>query len=136
MISKVISFPIDEFSSAKSSCSGYVHALKTLQASEPFYESPSQWQLLTLIVIVRHSNYALVVNVNDNSKIFHEDATFCLQPGINGQGSSIRSWSYAARYFRHSNSLLYIAGNSGPHEFDNPRIFNDDASFLIVSSFA
>ncbi|KAI8631579.1 carbohydrate-binding module family 42 protein [Xylariaceae sp. FL1651] len=85
---------------------------------------------------IRHSNYALVVNANDNSKIFHEDATFCLQAGINGQGSSLRSWSYPARYFRHYDSLLYIAGNSGPHAFDNPAVFNDDVSFVLGGSFA
>ncbi|KAI3318838.1 carbohydrate-binding module family 42 protein [Xylariaceae sp. AK1471] len=85
---------------------------------------------------IRHSSYQLVVNANDNSKIFHEDATFCPQAGINGQGSSIRSWSYPARYFRHYNSLLYIAGNSGPHDFDNPAVFNDDVSFVMGGSFA
>ncbi|KAI0543206.1 glycoside hydrolase family 54 protein [Xylaria digitata] len=85
---------------------------------------------------IRHSQYKLVVNPNDNSKLFREDATFCLQAGINGQGSSLRSWSYPARYFRHYNGLLYIAGNSGPHEFDNPAVFNDDVSFVVSNSFA
>lgn len=85
---------------------------------------------------IRHSHYQLMVNANDNSKVFHEDATFCPQEGVNGQGSSIRSWSYAARYFRHYNSLLYIAGNSGPFEFDNPAVFNDDVSFVVSNSFA
>ncbi|KAI0452287.1 carbohydrate-binding module family 42 protein [Xylaria acuta] len=85
---------------------------------------------------IRHANYKLVVNGNDNSKIFHEDATFCSQAGINGQGSAFRSWSYPARYFRHYASLLYIAGNSGPHEFDNPAVFNDDVSFVVSASFA
>ncbi|KAI0907618.1 glycoside hydrolase family 54 protein [Ustulina deusta] len=85
---------------------------------------------------IRHSNYALLVNSNDNSKLFSEDATFCPQAGINGQGNSLRSWSYPARYFRHYNTLVYIAGNSGPHGFDNPLLFNDDASFVVTSSFA
>ncbi|KAI1735048.1 carbohydrate-binding module family 42 protein [Xylaria scruposa] len=85
---------------------------------------------------IRHANYALVVNTNDNSKIFHEDATFCPQAGVNGQGNSIRSWSYPARYWRHYASILYIAGNSGPKEFDNPLVFNDDISFVVSPSFA
>ncbi|TGJ87498.1 hypothetical protein E0Z10_g1324 [Xylaria hypoxylon] len=85
---------------------------------------------------IRHSSYKLVVNANDNSKVFSEDATFCLQTGVNGQGSSLRSWSYPARYFRHYYGLLYIASNSGPHSFDNPALFNDDISFIITSSFA
>ncbi|KAI0972446.1 carbohydrate-binding module family 42 protein [Xylaria arbuscula] len=85
---------------------------------------------------IRHANYQLMVNANDNSKIFGEDATFCPQTGVNGQGNSFRSWSYPARYWRHYNALLYIAGNSGPHEFDNPAVFNDDISFVVSSSFA
>ncbi|KAI1170494.1 carbohydrate-binding module family 42 protein [Nemania sp. FL0916] len=85
---------------------------------------------------IRHSNYQLMVNANDGSKIFGEDATYCPQAGVNGQGNSIRSWSYPARYFRHYNALLYIAGNGGPHEFDNPAVFNDDISFVVGASFA
>ncbi|KAI1754657.1 carbohydrate-binding module family 42 protein [Xylaria castorea] len=85
---------------------------------------------------IRHANYQLMVNSNDNSKIFHEDATFCPQTGVNGQGNTIRSWSYPARYWRHFNSILYIAGNSGPHDFDNTASFNDDVSFVVTASFA
>ncbi|KAI0104033.1 carbohydrate-binding module family 42 protein [Nemania sp. FL0031] len=85
---------------------------------------------------IRHSSYELMVDANDNSKLFGEDATFCPQAGINGQGNSFRSWSYPARYFRHYDALLYIAGNSGPHDFDNPAVFNDDVSFVVTSSFA
>ncbi|KAI1360449.1 carbohydrate-binding module family 42 protein [Xylaria arbuscula] len=85
---------------------------------------------------MRHSNYAILVNANDGSKIFAEDATYCPQAGINGQGTSLRSWSYPARYFRHYDALLYIAGNSGPHVFDNPSLFNDDVSFVVSNSFA
>ncbi|KAJ8133053.1 hypothetical protein O1611_g571 [Lasiodiplodia mahajangana] len=85
---------------------------------------------------IRHSSYELMVDANDNSKLFGEDATFCPQAGINGQGNSFRSWSYPARYFRHYDALLYIAGNSGPHAFDNPAVFNDDVSFVVTSSFA
>ncbi|KAI0490970.1 carbohydrate-binding module family 42 protein [Xylaria cf. heliscus] len=85
---------------------------------------------------IRHANYQLMVSANDNSKLFHEDATFCPQAGVNGQGTSFRSWSYPARYWRHYTSILYIAGNSGPHDFDNPNVYNDDISFVVSSSFA
>ncbi|KAH8158862.1 hypothetical protein CIB48_g9394 [Xylaria polymorpha] len=85
---------------------------------------------------IRHADYQLMVNGNDNSKIFREDATFCPQAGISGQGNAFRSWSYPARYFRHHNALLYIAGNSGPHEFDNPAVFNNDVTFVVTASFA
>ncbi|KAJ3495496.1 hypothetical protein NLG97_g3349 [Lecanicillium saksenae] len=85
---------------------------------------------------VRHSNYKLVLNQNDNSKIFHEDATFCSQAGLNGQGNSIRSWSYPTRYWRHFGGIGYIASNGGPHDFDNKGFFNDDVSFVVSTGFA
>ena len=42
---------------------------------------------------IRHADFSLVLAANDGTKILHEDATFCPQSGISGQGSSIRSWS-------------------------------------------
>ncbi|RFU78900.1 alpha-l-arabinofuranosidase b [Trichoderma arundinaceum] len=84
---------------------------------------------------IRHYNFGLQLNVNDGSKQFHEDATFCTQAGLNGQGNSIRSWSYPTRYFRHYNNVLYAASNGGVHTFDVAASFNDDVSWVISSSF-
>ncbi|GFP59042.1 probable alpha-L-arabinofuranosidase B [Trichoderma asperellum] len=85
---------------------------------------------------IRHYNFALQVNASDGSKQFNEDATFCPQAGLNGQGNSIRSWSYPTRYFRHYNNVLYIASNGGVDTFDATGLFNDDVSFVISSGFA
>ncbi|KAL6881412.1 family 54 glycoside hydrolase [Trichoderma novae-zelandiae] len=85
---------------------------------------------------IRHSNYQLMVNANDGSKLFSEDATFCPQAGLNGQGNSFRSWSYPTRYWRHFNALGYIASNGGEHDFDTTTLFNDDVSFVVSAGFA
>ncbi|WPG98192.1 carbohydrate-binding module family 42 protein [Acrodontium crateriforme] len=85
---------------------------------------------------IRHSSYKLQVNSNDGSKLFGEDATFCPQAGLNGQGNSMRSWSYPTRYWRHYNALGYIASNGGPHNFDSTVEFNDDVSFVVGNSYA
>ncbi|RSL65919.1 putative alpha-L-arabinofuranosidase B [Fusarium duplospermum] len=85
---------------------------------------------------LRHSAFQLQLDVNDGSKLFHEDATFCTQAGLNGQGNSVRSWSYPTRYFRHYSNVLYIASNGGVHTFDAAALFNDDASFVIGAGFA
>lgn len=86
---------------------------------------------------IRHSNYELMLDVNDGSILFAQDATFCPETALNGAGTNvIRSWSYPARYWRHYNALVYIAGNSGPHDFDNPTLFNDDVSFAIGAGWA
>jgi non-reducing end alpha-L-arabinofuranosidase len=85
---------------------------------------------------LRHSNYAIVLNKNDGSKIFAEDATYCSEKGLNGQGNSLRSWSYPTRYFRHYAANLYIGSNGGPHTFDGTTVFNDDVTYAVVASFA
>ncbi|KAM0473617.1 hypothetical protein ACHAPX_008022 [Trichoderma viride] len=85
---------------------------------------------------IRHYNFGLLVNASDGSKQFNEDATFCPQAGLNGQGNSIRSWSYPTRYFRHYNNDLYIASNGGVDTFDAMGLYNDDVSFVISSGFA
>lgn len=85
---------------------------------------------------IRHSNYHLVVNSNDGSKQFGEDATFCTEAGFNGQGNTIRSWNYAARYWRHFKSDGYIAANGHPFDFDSGAFFSDDVSFVVGNAFA
>ncbi|KAL7952300.1 alpha-L-arabinofuranosidase B, catalytic domain-containing protein [Trichoderma compactum] len=85
---------------------------------------------------IRHNNFALLVNTNDGSKQFAEDATFCPQAGLNGQGSSLRAWGYPTRYFRHYDNVLYIASNGGVHTFDATGSFNNDVSFVTSAGFA
>lgn len=60
-----------------------------------------------------------MLNANDGSKIFNEDATFCPEAGLNRQGNSLRSWNYPTRYWRHYNGILYIASNGGPQDYDS-----------------
>jgi hypothetical protein len=85
---------------------------------------------------IRHYNFALQLNANDGSKIFGEDATFCSLPGLSGTGNSIRSWSYPTRFFRHYNSIGYIASQGGVHTFDATGSYAADVSFVVGSSFA
>ncbi|CZT22933.1 probable Probable alpha-N-arabinofuranosidase B [Ramularia collo-cygni] len=85
---------------------------------------------------IRHNNFVLKLGTNDGSKIFNEDATFCPQAGLNGQGNSIRAWGYPTRYIRHYSEVGYIASNGGPDTFDNANSFNNDVSFVVGNSFA
>lgn len=85
---------------------------------------------------IRHSSNQLFLNANDGTKLFNEDATFCPMAGLNGQGNSIRSWSYPARFWRHYGGILYIAANGGPNTFDSTTLYNDDVSFVISTGFA
>lgn len=86
---------------------------------------------------IRHSDFALLLNEDDGSKIFAEDATFCPQAGLSGDTtSSIRAWSYPTRWFRHFDDVLYVASNGGVNTFDTASSFNDDASWAVSTGFA
>jgi len=85
---------------------------------------------------IRHFNFELMVNANDGTKQFGEDATFCPQAGISGQGNSIRSWSYPTRFFRHFEDVGYAASNGGVQTFDTTASFNDDVTFVVSDAFA
>ncbi|KAJ5899572.1 hypothetical protein N7495_004316 [Penicillium taxi] len=85
---------------------------------------------------IRHNGFVLYLDANDDTKLFYEDATFCPQAALNGEGNSIRSWSYPTRYFRHFENELYAASNGGIHTFDSATSFNDDVSFEIITGFA
>ncbi|KAL4966444.1 alpha-L-arabinofuranosidase B [Aspergillus stella-maris] len=85
---------------------------------------------------IRHSDFTLLLNADDGSKLFAEDATFCPQESLNGEGSSLRSWSYPTRYFRHYENVLYAASNGGVHTFDSATSFNDDVSWVVETGFA
>ncbi|KAI2466915.1 Arabinosidase B [Annulohypoxylon bovei var. microspora] len=85
---------------------------------------------------IRHYNFELQVAAGDGTKQFNEDATFCPQTGLNGQGNSIRAWGYPTRYFRHYSNVGYAASNGGVQTFDATSSFNDDVSWLISTGFA
>lgn len=85
---------------------------------------------------IRHYNFQLLVNANDGTKQFAEDATFCPQTGLNSGGSSIRSWSYPARLWRHFDYDLYAASDGGVDTFDATSLFNNDTTFVVSTGFA
>ncbi|KAK3898051.1 alpha-L-arabinofuranosidase B, catalytic-domain-containing protein [Staphylotrichum tortipilum] len=84
---------------------------------------------------VRHYNFALVLAANDGSKQFREDATFCPQAGLSGQGSVVRSWNYPTRFLRHYNNIGYVASEGGVHVFDAAGTYNDDVSWVVGPGF-
>ncbi|KAL4902140.1 hypothetical protein BDW74DRAFT_180989 [Aspergillus multicolor] len=86
---------------------------------------------------IRHANFALLLNANDGTKLFAEDATFCPQSSFNSAGTnSIRAWSYPTRYWRHYENVLYVASNGGVNTFDASTAWTDDVSWVVSSGFA
>ncbi|KAJ7173594.1 glycoside hydrolase family 54 protein [Mycena filopes] len=86
---------------------------------------------------IRHASFQLLVNANDGSKQFAEDATFCPVAGLNGQGTNaFRSWSYPTHFFRHFKGVGYAASNGGVKAFDSATSFNEDVSWVASAAFA
>ncbi|KAI6847631.1 putative alpha-L-arabinofuranosidase [Hortaea werneckii] len=85
---------------------------------------------------IRHYDFVLQLAADDGSKQMHEDATFCPQAGLTGEGNSITAWGYPTRYIRHFNNEGYVATNGGPEDFDATRSFNQDVTFLVESALA
>jgi non-reducing end alpha-L-arabinofuranosidase len=85
---------------------------------------------------LKHFNFQLQLAVNDDTKPFRENATFCPMAGLNGQGDTIRAWGYPTRFIRHYNNETYLASNGGAQPFDTTSSFNDDASWIVGAGFA
>ncbi|KAG5913620.1 NAD(P)H-dependent D-xylose reductase (XR), partial [Claviceps africana] len=85
---------------------------------------------------LRHLSHRLVLNPNDGSKQYAEDATFCTLPGLNGTGDSIRSWNHPTRVVRHYQRNLYVAADGGVNDFDATASYNDDVTLEIGDAFA
>jgi hypothetical protein len=81
-------------------------------------------------------NFQLEVDAQEDTLAFNQAATFCSQAGLNGRGSSIRSWNYPTRFFRHFDGLVYIATNRGPEFFDANALYSNDTTFVIGNGFA
>jgi len=84
---------------------------------------------------LRHYNYQISLQANDGSAIFAQDATFCAEPGKNGQGLSFRSLNFADRYVRHYANNVYIASNGGSNTWDASGLWADDVSWVVTTPF-
>ncbi|MFI9848717.1 AbfB domain-containing protein, partial [Nonomuraea sp. NPDC051941] len=85
---------------------------------------------------LRHRNYQLYRNANDGSALFANDATFCPQPGMNGQGLSWASFNFPNRLLRHYNNIVYIGSEGGSNTFDSATSWADDVSWVVASPWA
>ncbi|MER5651676.1 alpha-L-arabinofuranosidase B [Streptomyces sp. NPDC060011] len=82
---------------------------------------------------LRHQNFQLYLHPNDGSVLFANDATFCSQAGVNGQGNSLVSYNFADRYIRHYANTGYVASNGGSNPFDATALWPDDVSWAVAA---
>lgn len=73
---------------------------------------------------LRHANYRVLGAAVDGSELFRQDATFCAEPGLAGQGVTLRSKNFPTHVLRHRGAELWI----------DP--VQADAAFAASASFA
>jgi Alpha-L-arabinofuranosidase B (ABFB) domain/Spherulation-specific family 4 len=80
---------------------------------------------------LRHASFRLRIDVDDQSALFKQDATFCARPGLDGGAGtlSLESKNYLGRFIRHRNAELWLDFN------DNGQLFKQDASWVPAAPF-
>lgn len=74
---------------------------------------------------LRHQNYRLKLAPKENEQLFKDDATFCVVPGLFGEGtSSFESVNYPGHYIRHKNFELWLNPSDGSD------LFRKDTTFI------
>jgi len=85
---------------------------------------------------LRHYNFQVVLNKDDGSALFADDATFCATTGHNGQGISWQAYAYEDHYLRQLNGTVYIGADGGPRVGDAAAGWADDTSWLRTAPWA
>jgi hypothetical protein len=85
----------------------------------------------------RHSNFRISLAAPDGSNGFKQDATFCAQSGLAGQGVSFQSYNYPDHYIRHFNAELWLAvSDAGGNASDNPNVYAQDTTWNVIAPWA
>jgi len=85
---------------------------------------------------LRHYDFVLHLQPNDDTSQFAQDATFCPVAGNSGTGTSFQSANYPTRYLRHYNLTVYAASNGGSDAFDATSMWTNDSSWVVASPWS
>jgi hypothetical protein len=85
---------------------------------------------------LRHANFRVRLNGNDNSDLFRRDATFCPQPGLTAGSVRLASINELGASVRHYAEEVWVAANGGAHIFDSPGSYAEDVSWAVTSPWA
>ncbi|MCK2237432.1 MULTISPECIES: AbfB domain-containing protein [unclassified Crossiella] len=80
---------------------------------------------------LRHANYRIRLDDNDNSATFKADATWCARTGLSAGGVSFESFTFPERRLRHYSGELWLADNSGSRPSDNPQSYSEDVTWVV-----
>ncbi|GAB2829902.1 AbfB domain-containing protein [Lentzea nigeriaca] len=80
---------------------------------------------------LRHADFRVRLNGNDNTDLFRRDATFCAQPGEGGV--RLEPVNELGTNIRHYAEEVWVASNGGAHTYDNPASYHQDVSWAVGS---
>jgi Alpha-L-arabinofuranosidase B (ABFB) domain/Glycosyl hydrolases family 2, sugar binding domain/Glycosyl hydrolases family 2/Glycosyl hydrolases family 2, TIM barrel domain len=79
---------------------------------------------------LRHADYRLRVDANNNTDLFRQDATFCTRAALDSSGNvSFESKNVPGYYIRHRDSQLWL------DVFQNTTAYRQDASWTVQSAW-
>jgi hypothetical protein len=82
---------------------------------------------------LRHRNWRVYKDANDNTDLYKKDATFCAQaPRAGGTNNvSLASYNIAGAYLRHYGGVVYIAVSGGSNQWDAAGSFDADTTWNV-----
>lgn len=83
---------------------------------------------------LRHREFRVRRDANDNSTLYKEDATWC--PVQGSGGVRLSASGFPRQYLRHINAELWLAQQGGTHTWDNPASFVPDTTWAISAPWA
>lgn len=83
---------------------------------------------------LRHREFRVRRDANDNSALFKADATWCAVAGSGGV--RFTSANLPGSYLRHIDSEVWLATPGGGRTFDNPALFTEDTTWAVDAPWA
>ena len=81
---------------------------------------------------LRHQDFELFLDPDDDSAQFAGDATFCPRPGNSGQGYSFESYNDPQLFIRHFDDIVYIASDGGSNSWDTATSWHHDTTWNVI----
>lgn len=83
---------------------------------------------------LRHREFRVRRDANDNSALFKADATWCAVAGTGGV--RFTSANLPGSYLRHIDSEVWLATPGGGQPFDSPALFTEDTTWAVDAPWA
>ncbi|MFE6487907.1 AbfB domain-containing protein [Streptomyces sp. NPDC057757] len=83
---------------------------------------------------LRHRDFRVRRDANDNTAVYRDDATWC--PVQGSGGIRLSAAAFPRQYLRHVNAEAWLAQQGGTHTWDNPASFVPDTTWAISAPWA